>query len=79
MHSKTPIVVKKACEWLAIHQLHDGGWGENFESCEVKEYVAAKHSQVINTCWAVLALLAVGFVYSLKLQCYLYNYNYDLT
>ena len=55
--------MKNACQWLAEHQLADGGWGENFESCECKEYVASDESQVINTSWALLALMAVGLVY----------------
>ena len=37
----------------------DGGWGENFESCELKEYVPSPTSQVVNTAWALLGLMAV--------------------
>ena len=49
----------KACQWIVDHQLSDGGWGENFESCERKVYVAAVQSQVLNTAWALLGLMAV--------------------
>ena len=43
--------------------LEDGGWGENFEACEQKEYVAADRSQTVNTAWALLALMAVRLVH----------------
>ena len=54
--------VQKGCQWLVDHRLSDGGWGENFESCELKEYVAAERSQVVQTGWALLALMAVRSV-----------------
>ena len=53
--------MKKACDWLVKHRLSDGGWGENFESCEQKEYVAAEKSQIVNTAWALLGLMAVRY------------------
>uniref|UniRef100_A0A9J8AJZ3 Lanosterol synthase (2,3-oxidosqualene-lanosterol cyclase) n=2 Tax=Cyprinus carpio TaxID=7962 RepID=A0A9J8AJZ3_CYPCA len=37
----------------------DGGWGEDFESCEQQRYVQSKNSQIHNTCWALLGLMAV--------------------
>ena len=51
--------LKRACQWLVEHRLPDGGWGENFESCEQKVYVPADKSQIVNTAWALLGLLAV--------------------
>lgn len=54
-----PIAVKRGCEFLLSKQMDDGGWGENFESCELREYVNSETSQIINTCWAILGLLAV--------------------
>ncbi len=54
-----PAEVKRACAWLVSHRLEDGGWGENFESCERRVYVAAKMSQVVHTSWALLALMSV--------------------
>uniref|UniRef100_A0AAY5EC60 Squalene cyclase C-terminal domain-containing protein n=1 Tax=Electrophorus electricus TaxID=8005 RepID=A0AAY5EC60_ELEEL len=39
----------------------DGGWGEDFESCEQRRYVQSKNSQIHNTCWAVLGLMAVRY------------------
>ena len=57
--SNVPSEVKKACNWLIKHRLPDGGWGENFESCEQKVYVPAEKSQIVNTAWALLGLMAV--------------------
>ena len=53
--------VQKTCDWLVSHRLPDGGWGENFESCEQKEYVAASTSRAVNTVWALLGLMAVRY------------------
>jgi lanosterol synthase len=49
--------VKKACDFLIGKQKSDGGWGEHWSSCEVWEYVQHEESQVVNTSWAVLALM----------------------
>ncbi len=61
-HRNAPPEVKKACDWLVKHRLPDGGWGEKFESCEQKEYVAAETSQIVNTSWALLGLMSVRLV-----------------
>ncbi|XP_029462593.1 lanosterol synthase isoform X2 [Rhinatrema bivittatum] len=53
--------VVKACQFLLSKQMKDGGWGENFESCEQRRYVQSKTSQIHNTCWALLGLMAVRF------------------
>ena len=37
----------------------DGGWGEDFESCEQRRYVQSAQSQIHNTCWALMGLMAV--------------------
>ena len=54
--------VRRACEFLVNKQMEDGGWGENFESCEQRTYVQSDKSQVVNTSWALLALMAVRSV-----------------
>ena len=56
-----PKELAKACEWLVEHRLQDGGWGEKFESCEMKKYVPADKSQIVNTAWALLGLMAVNY------------------
>lgn len=56
-----PPELRAGCNWLVTNQLDDGGWGENFESCEAKEYIPADQSQTVNTAWALLALMAVRY------------------
>ncbi|XP_068090221.1 lanosterol synthase [Hyperolius riggenbachi] len=53
--------VQKACSFLLDHQMEDGGWGEDFESCEERRYVQSANSQIHNTCWALMGLMAVRF------------------
>lgn len=53
--------VRRACEWLLGKQKDDGGWGEHYTSCEVEEYVQHEKSQVVNTSWAVLALMTARY------------------
>jgi len=50
--------IKKACGFLNSKQRADGGWGESFESCSKLVYTEAAQSQVVNTAWALLALMA---------------------
>lgn len=65
-----PEQLKKGCEFLVEKQMDDGGWGENFESCELGEYIQSEKSQIINTCWALMALMTVRYEYDYKLQYY---------
>uniref|UniRef100_A0A8C4PJL7 Terpene cyclase/mutase family member n=1 Tax=Equus asinus asinus TaxID=83772 RepID=A0A8C4PJL7_EQUAS len=51
--------VSRACDFLLSQQMADGGWGENFESCEQRCYVQSAESQIHNTCWALMGLMAV--------------------
>lgn len=53
--------VRKACEFLVSKQMADGGWGEKYKACETGEWVDHEMSQVVNTSWVVLSLLAVGY------------------
>jgi lanosterol synthase len=50
--------IKKACQFLLSKQNEDGGWGESFESCVQKRYIPHARSQIVNTCWALLSLMA---------------------
>lgn len=59
--SKACVEVQKACQFLLDHQMSDGGWGENFESCEQRRYVQSGTPQIHNTCWALLGLMAVRY------------------
>ena len=49
--------VKKACDFLVSKQQNDGGWGESYRSCVDVKYVQHEQSQIINTGWALLALM----------------------
>ncbi|KAI9595151.1 terpenoid cyclases/protein prenyltransferase alpha-alpha toroid [Syncephalis fuscata] len=42
-------------------QMEDGGWGESYKSCETGEYVHSSTSQVVQTSWALLSLLAAKY------------------
>ncbi|KAG9037495.1 Lanosterol synthase (Oxidosqualene--lanosterol cyclase) [Tulasnella sp. JGI-2019a] len=53
--------VKRACDWLVSKQKTDGGWGESYKSCEQGIYVQHDQSQVVQTAWAVLALMYGGY------------------
>ncbi|XP_075685685.1 lanosterol synthase [Rhinoderma darwinii] len=53
--------ITRACDFLLAHQMEDGGWGEDFESCEERRYVQSANSQIHNTCWALLGLMAAEF------------------
>jgi lanosterol synthase len=55
------VAINKACSFLADKQKIDGGWGETFESCSKLVYTEAKTSQVVNTAWALMALMAADF------------------
>ncbi|CAO3694627.1 unnamed protein product [Rhizopus stolonifer] len=48
---------KRGCDFLIQHQMEDGGWGESYKSCETHVYCQHKQSQVVNTAYAVMALL----------------------
>ena len=49
--------IKKACEFLLSKQRSDGSWGESFESCVQHKYIEHEDGQIINTAWALLALM----------------------
>lgn len=53
--------VRKACQFLVSKQMNDGGWGEDYRSCELKRYVQHKQSQVVQTAWACIALMEAGW------------------
>lgn len=50
--------VQKACDFLAGYQEADGGWAEDFKSCETQMYVRGPHSLVVPTAMALLSLMS---------------------
>ncbi|KMT17651.1 hypothetical protein BVRB_2g035990 [Beta vulgaris subsp. vulgaris] len=56
------MAVHKACEFLLSKQLPDGGWGESFLSCsnEVYTNLEGNKSNLVQTSWALLALIRAG-------------------
>ena len=52
--------VRLACHWLLDRQRADGGWGEHHSGCLSGRYVPHCESQVIQTAWALIALLEAG-------------------
>uniref|UniRef100_A0A670I5I1 Terpene cyclase/mutase family member n=1 Tax=Podarcis muralis TaxID=64176 RepID=A0A670I5I1_PODMU len=53
--------VTKACEFLVSKQMEDGGWGEEFESYRFRKYIQHTVSQIHQTSWALLGLMAVRY------------------
>ena len=49
--------LRSACRWLLDRQREDGGWGEHHSGCLTGRYVPHEESQVIQTAWALIALL----------------------
>jgi len=52
--------LRSACRWLSEHQREDGGWGEHHSGCLTGRYVQHEESQVIQTAWALSALIEAG-------------------
>ncbi|EIW79190.1 terpene synthase [Coniophora puteana RWD-64-598 SS2] len=52
---------KRACEFLISKQRADGGWGESYKSCEQAAWVEHADTQVVQTCWAAMALIHAGY------------------
>ncbi len=52
--------LRSACRWLLDRQREDGGWGEHHSGCLTGRYVPHRESQVIQTAWALIALIEAG-------------------
>eukprot|EP00884_Botryococcus_braunii_P002417 jgi/Botrbrau1/12176/Bobra.0186s0084.1 len=53
----------RACAFLLSKQNKEGGWSESYLSCKTKVYTESKNgeSDVVQTAWAVLALISAGY------------------
>lgn len=54
-------VVKKGCDFLVSKQMKDGGWSETMKSSETHTYVPGPKSLLVQTSWAVIALLLADY------------------
>ncbi|KAF7294505.1 Terpene cyclase/mutase family member [Mycena kentingensis (nom. inval.)] len=59
---------RRACEFLIGKQRSDGGWGESYKSCEVGKWVEHDETQVVQTCWAVMALMYAKYPHAEPLE-----------
>jgi lanosterol synthase len=50
--------IRKACAWLKSQQRADGSWGEAHVAARSSAYREAERGQVVQTAWALCALLA---------------------
>ena len=50
--------VRRGCQFFLDRQMEDGGWGEYYKSCEKSVYMQHEKSQVVQTAWVVIGLLA---------------------
>lgn len=53
--------VRKACAFLLAKQRPDGAWSESYKSCIERRYIEHEQSQIVNTAWALLGLMAVHY------------------
>ncbi|KAI8928054.1 terpenoid cyclases/protein prenyltransferase alpha-alpha toroid [Entophlyctis helioformis] len=60
--------VRRACDALAARQMEDGGWGESYRACETREWVDHEQSQVVQTAWAIMALMAAKYPTTLAIK-----------
>ena len=54
--------VRKAVDWLKVHQREDGGWGEDGSTYWQERRYECKASTPSQTAWALLGLMAAGDV-----------------
>ncbi|KAL5178492.1 Cycloartenol synthase [Glycine soja] len=54
--------IRRGCEFLLSKQQLCGGWGESYIACQQKVYtnLEGNKSHVVNTAWAMLALIEAG-------------------
>lgn len=56
----TQSYIRKASDWLILHQNEDGGWGESCASYMDPKMMGKGKSTASQTAWALMGLAAVG-------------------
>ncbi|MGL4522875.1 MAG: prenyltransferase/squalene oxidase repeat-containing protein, partial [Bacilli bacterium] len=59
-NQKVNVALERAQKWLLSVQHDDGGWGESGRSAVAKRYEPLQYSTVVQTAWAMDALLHTG-------------------
>lgn len=60
--------VRKACDFFLGKQMEDGGWGESYRACETGVYTHHAKSQIVQTCWALLAMMEAEYPHKEPLE-----------
>lgn len=60
--------VRKACGFFLGKQMEDGGWGESYKACETGVYTHHAKSQVVQTCWALVAMMEAEYPHKEPLE-----------
>lgn len=60
--------VRKACDFFQGKQMQDGGWGESYRACETGVYTHQAKSQIVQTCWALLAMMEAEYPHTEPLE-----------
>lgn len=60
--------VRKACDFFLGKQMEDGGWGESYKACETGVYTHHAKSQIVQTCWALVAMMEAEYPHKEPLE-----------
>lgn len=60
--------MRKACDFFRGKQMEDGGWGESYRACETGVYTHHAKSQIVQTCWALLAMMEAEYPHKEPLE-----------
>uniref|UniRef100_M8AV75 Cycloartenol synthase n=1 Tax=Aegilops tauschii TaxID=37682 RepID=M8AV75_AEGTA len=72
--------IRKACDFLLSKEVPSGGWGESYLSCRDKVYteLEGRRPHVVNTSWAMLALIDAGQVFAMLIHMIISAFQFPL-